>query len=462
MTRSHDDGPVRELARSDDDSLRPSPDAHRRLRVLISAFSCRPGFGSEPGVGWNISREMAECHDVWVLTHHVNQGPIEAELSRNPLPGLTFIYVGMPRLLALRKLVGPVTSFMYQYAWQLKAYAVARRLARAQQFDLIHHVTLGKCWSPSFLALLPIPFLWGPVGGAESAPKSFWRDFGVRGIAFEATRESARWLVGHDRFTRLTAQRSRMALAKTDDTAEWIRRRGSRSVRVYSEAALPSADLEKLTTMALPDAPEVRFISMGNLLHLKGFHLALRAFAASGLDSARYWILGDGPELGRLERIARELGIAERVHFWGRLDRADALEQLGAAHVLVHPSLHDSGGWVCVEAMAAARPVICLDIGGPATQVSDGTGMKIPARSPRQAVADIAAAMRTLAEDPELRRRMGQSGRDLVRREYTWLHKRETLSHIYEEVAAGQIGLRSAEHEHDSGAREVVSAAPHR
>jgi hypothetical protein len=38
------------------------------MKILISAYSCEPGMGSEPGVGWNIAREVAKYHEVWVLT----------------------------------------------------------------------------------------------------------------------------------------------------------------------------------------------------------------------------------------------------------------------------------------------------------------------------------------------------------------------------------------------------------
>ena len=65
--------------------------------------------------------------------------------------------------------------------------------------------------------------------------------------------------------------------------------------------------------------------------------------------------------------------------------------------MLVHPSLHDSGGWVCLEAMAAGKPVICLDLGGPGEQVTRETGFKIPALDPDQAVKDMARAMAVLA-----------------------------------------------------------------
>ena len=98
-------------------------------------------------------------------------------------------------------------------------------------------------------------------------------------------------------------------------------------------------------------------------MHWKGFHLGLRAFACANLPDAEYWILGDGAELNQLQILADNLGIAQRVKFWGKLSREETLNKLRDCHVLVHPSLHDSGGWVCLEAMAAGRPVICLDLG---------------------------------------------------------------------------------------------------
>ena len=71
-----------------------------------------------------------------------------------------------------------------------------------------------------------------------------------------------------------------------------------------------------------------------------------------------------GRSAARSKTLAAELGIERQVKFWGALERQAALAKFGECHVLVHPSLHDSGGWVCVEAMAAGRPVVCLDLGG--------------------------------------------------------------------------------------------------
>ena len=118
------------------------------------------------------------------------------------------------------------------------------------------------------------------------------------------------------------------------------------------------------------------------------------------------------------------------MQFLGRIPRTEVLKRLSECDVLVHPSLHDSGGWVCLEAMAAGRPVICLDIGGPGVQVTDATGIKVPALDPEQAIQDMAAAMVRLAADAQLCARMGDAGREHVRTHFDWDRKGERLQEL--------------------------------
>ena len=404
------------------------------MKVLLSAYSCEPGRGSEPGIGWNIAREIAKYHKVWVLTRPDESGPaIEAELARNPVPNLNFVYFTLP-VWGNGWRWGHGAMQPHYYLWQIQAYFVACRLHREIGFDLVQHVTFGRYWGPSFLSLLPVPFIWGPVGGGESAPKSFWRDFSLKGKIYETIRELNRWLGEHDPLVHLTARRSALALATTEETAERLRKLGVKDVQVFSNAGLPKEEISHLAQYALPNSNLVRFISIGRLLHWKGFHLGLRAFALAEIEKSEYWIVGDGPELQRLEALARELGIIEKVRFWGALPRDETLNKLGECHVLIHPSLHDSGGWVCSEMMAAGRSVICLDLGGPAIQVTQETGFKVPAQAPEQAVRSLADAMTLLAYDPGLRIRMGQEGQRRVKEVFDWEAKGRFLVQFHEKI----------------------------
>jgi len=129
-----------------------------------------------------------------------------------------------------------------------------------------------------------------------------------------------------------------------------------------------------------------------------------------------------------------QLGIADRVTFLGRKTRAETLEILGQSDVLVHPSLHDSGGLVCLEALAARRPVICLDWAGPAVQVAEGSGIRVAVGDAEQITADLADAMKRLAANADLREAMGRVGRRHVEAHYFWPRKVEYYCSIYERL----------------------------
>ena len=402
------------------------------MKILMSAYSCEPGMGSERGVGWNMAIEAAKYHQVWVLTRpDESKQAIEAELERQPIPNLNFIYFTLPFWQdSLRWGQSGAMQFHY-YLWQIQAYFVARKLHQELNFDIAHHVTFVKYSSPSFLSFLPIPFVWGPVGGGESAPMPFWADFSPKNKLYETLRWLWRSLGELDLFTRATAQRSDIAYVTTADTASRVHKLGATQIEIAPETGMSPQDLELLARCPLPTAAPIRFISIARLLHWKGFHLGLRAFAQANLPDAEYWILGEGPELERLTNLAVELGIADRVKLWGLQSRSEVLLKLGQCSVLVHPSLHDSGGWVCLEAMAAGRPVICLDLGGPGQQVTTETGFKVPAHDPSQTVTALAVAMTELATSADLRLQMGKAGQQRVKNYYSWEARGQELSKTY-------------------------------
>lgn len=409
------------------------------MKVLLSAYACEPGRGTELGVGWNTVREVARYHEVWVLTRPDDgREAIEAELARHPVPNLHFVYFTLPIWGGGWKW-GQGAFQIHYYLWQIQAYFVARKLHREIGFDLSHHVTFVKYSTPSFLSLLPIPFIFGPVGGGETAPRPFWKDFSLRGKVYEILRDVTRWVGELDLFTRMTVRRSALAWATTEDTAKRLEAMGGENVQVLSQVGLLPEEVAQLEQFSPSDPVPLRFLSVGRFLHWKGFHLGLRAFAQADLPpDAEYWLIGKGPEEAKLHTLATELGIASRVKFLSEMPRADLMHKLGTCLALVHPSLHDSGAFVCLEAMAAARPVICLDLGGPAVQVTEETGFKVLAHDPEQAVAAMAIAMTQLAKDPALRSRLGSAGRQRVNEQFNWKTKGKILVDVYETILMQQ------------------------
>ena len=408
--------------------------ADRRLKVLMSAYACEPGKGSEPGIGWNIVREMAGLHDVWVLTRANNRPAIEAALAKAPIPGLHFIWHDLPVWAGWWKR-GKRGVQAYYYLWQLTAIRAARRAHAEIGFDVSHHATFVKYWAPTCLSFLPVPYVWGPLGGGESAPLAFWPGFSLRGIVYEMLRSAARGLAGFDPLVRRSARRAKMSLANTEGTAVRLRRLGARPVEICVEAGLWPDEIAELGNFTRNETVSpVRFLSAGRLIHWKGYHLSLEAFARSGLSEAEYHVLGNGPERKRLERLCTRLDIEKRVKFLGSIPRTQVLEVLRGADVFVHPSLHDSGGWASLEAMAVRLPVICLALGGPDLLVAPECGIKVPATNPDETIERLADAMRLLANDPQLASRMGEAGGRHVQTNARWTEHADRISDYYVSV----------------------------
>jgi glycosyltransferase involved in cell wall biosynthesis len=406
------------------------------LTILLSAYACEPGAGSEPGAGWNLVREISRTEECWIITRANHRHIIESYVARNPMPRAHFVYYDLPRWASFWK-KGQRGIHPYYYLWQFGAYLVAKKLFKEIRFDVVHHMTLGTYWLPSFLSLLPAPVLWGPVGGGEAGPRSFLRSFSIRGRSYEILRDLARRLGELDPFVRMTGRRASATLATTEQTAQRLRAIGCREVGIEQQAALRPEDFEQLSHIPIRREAPFRLLSLGRFLHWKGFELSLRAFADfhRRYPASEYWLIGDGPERRNLEAVAQSLGVGESVFFCGSLSRAAVLEKIAECDVLVHPSLHDSGPLATVEAMAGGRPVICLDLGGPGRQVTPAIGIKVSAVTPEQVIADLATAMEQLATNLALRVKMSEACRMRIEQHFTWQKKGRYIVKLYENLA---------------------------
>jgi glycosyltransferase involved in cell wall biosynthesis len=390
-----------------------------RRKVLVSAFACEPGRGSEPGIGWNWATQAARFNEVWVLTHTSHRRQIEAHMEQSPIDNLHFEYVKSSARTDASGLAGLLLRFQY-ILWQAAALRAAKRLHAEVQFDIAHHVTYGSYRYPTFLARLGVPFVWGPMGGGERAPISFYRTYGWKGILFESIRDLSNLVAKVDPVVHLTARRAAKIIAVTPDTASALPR--SAQSKIVIEPAIGMYENFMQIPFHGTGNGIVRLIYAGMLLHRKGVHLLLPALKKAIDQGAkvRLDIVGNGPMKKELEQLTIALGLNESVSFIGQMPRERLVEYYREHDIFAFPSLQDSGGFVVIEAMAAGLPVICLGLGGPGQIVTDQTGIRVPAKSPDQVVNDLAKAISTLAEKPERRREMGLAGRERIVARYSW------------------------------------------
>ena len=130
-----------------------------RLKVLLSAYACEPGRGSEPEVGWQWAIHLARLHDVTVVTRANNRAVIEAALATLPPPHPTFLYYDLSDWMIGAKRRGFPVALYYLF-WQR---GVTKFVApRLREFDLIHHVTFNSFRQPGAWRACGKPIVLGP------------------------------------------------------------------------------------------------------------------------------------------------------------------------------------------------------------------------------------------------------------------------------------------------------------
>jgi glycosyltransferase involved in cell wall biosynthesis len=157
-----------------------------------------------------------------------------------------------------------------------------------------------------------------------------------------------------------------------------------------------------------------RVLFAGRIVTPKGVATLVRA--AREVD-AEFVVCGDGWQLPAMRKLARRLGVEQRVRFTGWLD-ADALaQQFADASVVAVPSLWpEPFGIVGIEAFAAGRPVVASTTGGIGDWLTDGvSGLGV---APGDARA-LARALNELLADPERQRSMGAAGHSTLMAKFT-------------------------------------------
>lgn len=408
-----------------------------KKHLCVIAYACEPNKGSEPEVGWRWSLALAGFADVTVITRSNNRSAIENELHNIGDLAIAFEYVDLPKWASWWKKGGRFVH-LYYVLWQVMAVVRACRVHFLRRCDAVLHVTFSPYYHSPLAALLPMKFIWGPVGAGERLPSSFLPLFSRRQRARETLRTAARLLSRVDPTLAFCCVRATRIIAATRETRDFLPR-ASKSKTVV-EGQLGETLRLRHKERKVGDVYTV--VTSGRQEYWKGHIIVLRAFHKfvqdCGIENAQLIVLSDGSENERLRSYVRENGLSDRVVFPGWLkSRDDTFSYLASGDVYAYASLFECGGYVVVEAMSCGTPVVCLDLGGPGEVVSDDCGIRVPAHNPEQAIADMAVAFRRLYEDGELRGQLAQGAVDKVATWFDWREKQERIRRIVDDALDG-------------------------
>ncbi|HMA53761.1 MAG TPA: glycosyltransferase [Acidobacteriota bacterium] len=415
-----------------------------RLKVLASAYACHPQpstahFPGEAILGWHLAKEIAGFADLHLITWAFNRDGVEGTIADGDGRPAQVHYVDLPRRLYDVLRDRHLGTRIYYYLWQRAAARAAVELHRREGFDLFHQITFSNDWMPSYIApALPVPFVWGPIGGGQKVPRELMRTMARRDRRQERSRTFLQTVWRATPARRRAAEKASAILVCNRETRDVLRSFAGKIVDfpvngigredIRGEAGVPAA------------GDGLRLLYVGRFDPIKGLPLALEALRIliDIAPGASLELVGEGPERPRLEALAGRLGIAGRIVWTPWSPRTEIFEKMRRSDVFLFPSMRDGGGAVVVEAMANGLPVVCLDLAGPALHVRDESGVRIPSGPPDVVAAALAGAVGRLWCDPGLRARMGAAGRDRAASFYEWGRLGEKLQGIYADVLNGR------------------------
>lgn len=408
-----------------------------RLRVLVLGQDCNPDRVSAPFVAYCHAAALAKLHNVTLAVHasvedvlRRAKDPFQAvEVIRTPLLDRIFNW-GFRKIFKGRYDSQALTAFTYFYSvgFELQAWRQLRRRILAGEFDVVLRLMPITAVLPSpfafFLRKGPIPFVVGPINGGLPF---------VRG--FSQAEKQKEWISSLRRLYRFmpfassTYRNAAAIVAASSQTyAEFCEHRDrlffipengiSRSV-CHDNSRRPE------------DSDKLELVFAGYLIPCKGCDLALRAVAPLLRDnSASFSILGDGPERNRLEQLASSLKIDENLSFCGWVSHEEVLKRLQSADVLVFPSIRDFGAGVVFEALATGAVPVVADFGGPGDIVHPEVGYKVPITNEDDVVLKLEDALRELAHNRAVLRRLREAGMSYARDQLTWDAKAQTMTRV--------------------------------
>lgn len=412
-----------------------------RPRVLLLAEACNPAWASLPVVGFKYARALAEFAEITIVTHIRNKGDFEANgelLDRTVFIDTEWLAKPMYKVAnALRggREVAWSINLMMAYppyiAFEWQALRRFRKELKAGSFDLVHRITPMSPTLPSYMSgRTKQPFIIGPLNGNLDWPAAF---------AAEQKREKEglrklRNAYKHLPFVRSSYRNADCVLTAFRHTAADMDAVDPDRIVSFPEVGF-DPDLFNDTDRTVPFSGEGQkhFLYVGRMVPYKVPEVAIRAFLSSDrLAPHVLHMVGDGPELERLQQIVRDADGGDRVIFEGRKTQGEVADFMRRCDAFVFPSIRELGAGVVVEAMASGIVCIVTDYGAPGDLVANGRGVQVPLGPIEDLVAGYRAAMEECLERPGAHADMARAARDHAFQAYTWDAKARYTARLYD------------------------------
>ena len=409
------------------------------LKVLINAYACSPGMGSEPGMAWNWVKNLAKFCELYIITEGEFWEKIEAAVPTLEQGGNMHFYYN-PVSDEIRKMCwnqGDWRFYKYYRQWQWKTYLMAKGICEKERIDVLHQLNMIGFREPGYLWKLSkengVPFVWGPIGGLKQFPTAYLKEAGLKMQLFMRLKNFLNiWQLKHEKRVDEALKTAKLLISSIPDSYRALKKyKGLESIVIPETGCFLSEDI----STSRFDTEEFHIMWVGKFDFRKQLPLALQAVALAKNPKLKLDVYGSG-SVGQVEmakRMGEELGISQQVIWYGNQKNDVVMEAMRKAQLFFFTSVNEDTSTVVLEAVSNRLPVVCFDACGMSAVIDASVGRKIALSQPSQSAHDFARILNELEENRALLRHLSENCKQR-QMELSWEVKARKVMEEYKRI----------------------------
>lgn len=413
------------------------------MNILILSYACEPNAGSEYGVGWNVPTLLAKKYPeykVHVLTRSRCKEKILSVLNEMSLDNLYFHFYDIPNWMFYKNEMKSNWGEQINYIlWQLCSKKYIKTLDKKYKFDVLHHLTFNQYRTPSPGFFLNIPFVMGPVGGAETINPSFYQDLEENTFKKENIRRKGKDLRIFGLWSKWKKNPKHFIFSTKENMVKLTPYCGSNKVSLLPAIAFDPKDFTEITNTS-HNNDVFQLVYAGKALDWKGIYIFLKALKRAYLDNgiSKFIVKLVGirfeEEQKKVNIRISELGLKNNVDLIPFIQRNDLLKMLTDCNLSVYPAFRDSGSMSVLEASVLGCPTICFNAGGQ-DAFPDSVLIKVDVKDDyEENLNAFAEKLKWAFLNREEISKIGLKAKEYVYKELTWENKVKVFNDIYMEI----------------------------
>lgn len=403
------------------------------MNILVIAYACEPDRGSEPGVGWNWVKLMAqnENHHITVLTRANNKPVIEKYMNSHDDMKAEFIYYDLPRKI-LKYKHGDRGIKLFFSLWQYGAIKYIQKNVNLSQFDCVWDFNFGSLNMPLFTYKLRKKYVIGPVSTKKKMPRAYIKEMGFKWRMKYAIQQFMKENLWSNPVVWKALKKADRVILCNEMSREFLPKCQRQKAQVIFHNGIVEEDYPRYEEKQTYGS-KLELIYAGRLIDTKNLATAIRGLKIvkdCGRDFS-FDIYGNGYLKEKLKKQVRELGLEKHIIFHDKVSQQQLFEEYVKKDCFLFPSLLEISSTAVMEAMYCGLIPICLDIRCMEFILNDSPVLRVPCISPEADAKAIAEMILTL-EVSHIRQQK-KACYDYAKKHFVWETRRKEIQLLLEQ-----------------------------